>query len=1296
MRIDRSALLAALESFARSGGGLVVGSPGAGKTYLVSELSKRLEQQEVPVLQVAVDALGEGSDAEIQQALDLDTDLISKVLGEDIRGGVLIIDGYDAARGEKTQRNILQLIGRAVRELTSWNVIVVVRAYDARKSPELGDLFPPPSEVRDGDSSIASRHFVIPPLAETEIGTLEQESPRLMQAYASASGDFKELLRVPFNLWLLERMLPETIGADFTGMRSQVQLLGLFWQRRVSAGLNGLRRENVLAGIARAMISNRSLSISKAQAFEPGSAQEWADLFSAEILVDRSFGNRVGFGHNILFDYAVSVLVLEEDAATVVEFLRVDLSRQLFLRPSLVFYFARLWHELPEQFWNNYRFLLSEGGIEGRLVGRLVPPSVVVQECAEGADLEPLLEMQDANEVIGPSAALYVLRSLRTWEPRSTQVWAEFLKALAGKLSAEIAWEVGLLTEIFLVKSTSHIIVLGHASRGLMDWIWAQRSARKELADALLGRFAVPLVAKTFWTNPTASRALLQPVLRLVEEVNFPIQALYQLAANVGTIAQDDPSFVRDVYRTIFSAEEVSESKTQMGGSTVLVMTSTRRQDFGMCHYLLLQYFPKFIEIAFREAASAAIFSANAYVSRTHSRGEEEMQHFRFRGGSATYISDGSVFWDSHFDPYEPILVIEQLYSRLDEILRQSGRTADVDHALDLLRDEAQVAFCWKRLLGLVAKHPALLRDVGLELCMAPAILLGRDTVYEAGMALGALAQEISPAEMQAIERTILTLESEPYRNRLISQIPTAVLVTPEGKTLRAALEETNQIVQNKPLVQFQTHTGEFTAEDWLKDKGIDLEKAPNKRVRELSAALSTAISSPNAAPSQSDLEAVQYAAAALWAALNDTADAEEAVTESAWCTLGRYARFMLTHVQDANEALGIQVRDVLLACGRHAAPKLYPNADSEFKSPVWGSSPRTEAAQLLPVWFARTGDQVALHLFLMLLEDPVPEVRFLSAHELWRLVKRAPSEFWSAIKNRTITEVNDVVLQGLLDSLGRVIPRYERDGVDVLSLLRDRARSGNAPRELADLYSGTVMWLVVVRQNPTAIGFLEEVLDEPVRYSKAIRRASFDAGARTAGKRDEPAEESAQGHNAAKWLVRLIDAVQVGIQQLAAQDGDRSEDSPFADLYRSIDTIVTRLWVARQGLQPAEAADFYIRVRPVLSRIVEFAMTPDLGALAPSTAHHAMEFLTDFVRVDPRGVLKMAWQITSRSPGYNLDSLAVDQVVKLVEVILADHRDQMRQPESLQHLLDLLDIFAETGWPQALRLVWRLDEVFR
>ena len=64
---------------------------------------------------------------------------------------------------------------------------------------------------------------------------------------------------------------------------------------------------------------------------------------------------------------------------------------------------------------------------------------------------------------------------------------------------------------------------------------------------------------------------------------------------------------------------------------------------------------------------------------------------------------------------------------------------------------------------------------------------------------------------------------------------------------------------------------------------------------------------------------------------------------------------------------------------------------------------------------------------------------------------------------------------------------------------------------------------------------------------------------------------------------------------------------------------------------------------------------------------------------------------------GYTLDSLAVDDVVKLVEIVLADYRHVVRDDEDcLKDLLNLLDLFAKTGWSDALNLVWRLDEVFR
>ena len=101
---------------------------------------------------------------------------------------------------------------------------------------------------------------------------------------------------------------------------------------------------------------------------------------------------------------------------------------------------------------------------------------------------------------------------------------------------------------------------------------------------------------------------------------------------------------------------------------------------------------------------------------------------------------------------------------------------------------------------------------------------------------------------------------------------------------------------------------------------------------------------------------------------------------------------------------------------------------------------------------------------------------------------------------------------------------------------------------------------------------------------------------------------------------------------------------------------------------------------------------------MVASTAQRFMELLNGVLKYDPKDVLHMATEVveSSKATGYNLDPLAIREVVKMVETILADYRDEVRNGASLQDLLNVLDVFAETGWPDALRLVWRLDEIFR
>jgi hypothetical protein len=57
---------------------------------------------------------------------------------------------------------------------------------------------------------------------------------------------------------------------------------------------------------------------------------------------------------------------------------------------------------------------------------------------------------------------------------------------------------------------------------------------------------------------------------------------------------------------------------------------------------------------------------------------------------------------------------------------------------------------------------------------------------------------------------------------------------------------------------------------------------------------------------------------------------------------------------------------------------------------------------------------------------------------------------------------------------------------------------------------------------------------------------------------------------------------------------------------------------------------------------------------------------------------------------------MAVDEMTKLVERILADHKDVLRSPEAANAIGEMLDTFVAAGWTTAMMLTFRLDEAIR
>ena len=1348
MKIERKQLLNDLQDFASQGDGVIIGSPGVGKTYLLKKLRQRLKAAEIPHLLLRIDQLGDGTNETLREELSYKGDLIEKLKSIPVSGknAILLFDAFDAARDEQTRKRFLNLIGRAIRELVKWNVVVTVRTYDAKKSQELLDLFGSPDNTEYQSKDILCRHFTIPLLENDEIRQVFDQIGCPKSIYDAGSQDFKNILAIPFNLWLLEKILKASPDLpDFSQVRSEVQLLGLFWEHRIESTSNGDIRRFVLEGIAREMVKKCSLSIRqndvhKEQLYVSGQGIKGAfrELLSDEILARvSSTGQRITFSHNILFDYAISVLLIEDEPKHLERFISEDPSRPLFLRPSLTYFFTRLWYYDSESFWKAFWHIFpSDQSVHLRLVARLIPTSVIANETRDIGQLIPLLEKLRKGEKIANETITRLLEALQTLQIKRDALWSEFFDEISEYLHANFAWELATLTSDILerateTQNTAVIEACGRIGRRLLAWIWQERERNEnDWYNRFGGRWAVPLVAKTYDTNVDQSRILLKKVLELTKEGNFPISFLSWLTEHVNKIWDYDPEFVTSIYYTVFEYEEHSDVKTNFGSGSVLPMISTRRQDYSMCQYRLIKHFPDFLRAKPLEATQAAILSLNAFIIHTHVVRYLKKEAFDFRGKPTYFVEDSSYIWDAQNSSDEPIEMGDVLFEFIVELVISEEQFSLLESLLDVFRDLGGVAFFWKRLLETASQFPKIFAPHLFELCIAKPILRGNDTRYELGLFLETTAPEFNPDQLRRIEESILALPEEVTdedsrnaldyrRNQLLERIPENLLVTDEAKQIRKRMLRENDVQENRPLLSFGPVTwSEYTEEEDLQRQGVDTSKPENQKLRRFSSPLNKFSSDwMNGVPTMEASKLVLPQLQKTYTAIKNNTEADKEVMNSLWHKLAACVAILGRVANKLKNSEFSFCREVLLEAAKHEEPKLNPQYDDHFDSPGYSPCPRHEAASGLLRFTVYQLDTKILDTIETLASDRVPSVRMVTAMELFRIYNKAPERFWYIMDHRAMHEKKRVVQKFLYYTLTRVVARKKENEdktIRVMAKLLEHTPPPTEGLEPSDSFIVLLMWLAIDRQNSWAFKTIENTyFKDPVRFANPLSRAVSEVVRDyVQPKHLETEEGRRRAKRAIKWLEQVIDLVSERIKKLhsiAKKDDTEENVEKLHDTYKVIDAVITRLYFAvaykrDQSEKPVEEisedlrSDFYNEVKPLMQQVITFAQDPASGIMFAPTAHYFMQLLRSFLGCNPKEVLHLAAGVVKSGErfGYTLDTLAVMEVVEFVEIVLADYRHEVRDGEALEDLLNLLDLFAKIGWSDALKLVWRLDEVFR
>ncbi len=1319
---------------------LVVGEPGSGKTGALHSLARELMGENRDVVVLAADLVSAAGQQGLAEELGLQRNVFDALAawpGDE--PGFLLVDALDAARGREAASALTSLVAQVAGDSRRWRVVASIRSFDLRHSPELRDSFAIPVPDDDGfldPEFIAVSHFQVGRLTAGELQTAGARAPALGAFLLQAPTPVRDLASIPFNL----RLLCSLLGADehevnqLRALRTQLELLDLYWERRALHPLQGRdARVAVAERFCERTVQLLKLRVPRRDLLDTGEDGVSIDeLLSAGVLIEDdghpgAHLEQVAFAHHLLFDYALQRLLLAGSEEQIAERLENSQDFVLLARPSVVLRLMSAIHE--DDSWRRFWLLALRLAAEPvPVLARLIAPAVAAEQISDAAQLRPLLESVHRNE----PAAMFLLRHLvsaltalgrpgRPLAGAELEPWSEIADRLADDVTTSSAYPLRLLVwglTMELERLTgAQLTRLGRSARALLLWGWSQQPP--PWVDIQTGLEAV---ARSCASDPDASREVLSVTLSDERVANFGYQELRPLAEEVPNLLRCLPELVGELYETVFVREESSVEKTSLGTGQILGLTSTRRQDWEMIRYALGEQFPAVVAAAPRVAINVAATVCQNEARRYGHRVDAGVRQFSFRRHTSALLDDLSGAWDSFGgDHRDSVRLLNALQQALIEAAK-AGQREHVEALLDAVADETAVpAGVLRRLLRAGSQAPAELSDLLTELVLAPVILRDHNTREPASAFIASAYKYWDDAVRTEIEQVIcgiadaFPLEQRErglsVRDQLIGVLPSELIVTSEARKLRGELEASDRLTENSEAVAVTSGWTPLDEQRELRARGIDGEQPDNRvLLARLDPVRQFIEAHRNSPPSDTEAHSALGAVRELRTALHerDRDITPQLVDElRAWLSDAAAVLASMPPGETDDEAARV-ARELALEGVNGRLPEM-PDASylEQFEEgPYWGvPAGRIESARAL-LLLARApelADTQIQQAITRLASDPVPPVRFAVAQGL----KLSGQGDWTngLIQERAVEETSAPVVAALLQSIARLARENAQQAFATAAGIYERELLGERrPAVLTD-YAGFLLEGWIVEGHPAGRRVVDGWLTNisaagPVAQGVFYRLRTIV----TAG--DDTPEQMARRERAILVWADLTAAAWRVVDTAARQQLGQESQEPDADAVRElaklVDTSARELYFAsgaygeqepnrNERMTPKTRRRFYREADPVIETLCDAGI--------PSIAHHVLQTLASFISEDPRGVLLRVGRVldAGRPWGYQLESLAESEFVKLVERYLAAHRDLfLRDRQCREVLIRASESFLEAGWPSARRLIYGLDDMFR
>lgn len=351
------------------------------------------------------------------------------------------------------------------------------------------------------------------------------------------------------------------------------------------------------------------------------------------------------------------------------------------------------------------------------------------------------------------------------------------------------------------------------------------------------------------------------------------------------------------------------------------------------------------------------------------------------------------------------------------------------------------------------------------------------------------------------------------------------------------------------------------------------------------------------------------------------------------------------------------------------------------------------------------------------ILQDHEPAVRLQAAQNLQVIFKAAPGRMWSMGERIAASESDEQVLTSYIAYALKRFSHAEPERCErILTVAKDRlsefSDKNGSGDHLQECLGGWAAQLHAGQGRPIARAWIEEWAADPQLFLKALnaytsclRGTFFRRYVADAAQGDRTMCDRAQdGLKAILGPALEISAKEHAVLMAAAaiHDMKKAAGARYSTAEHVIYHAMMQLYFGA-GVRAEDKED-----GPGLNNLdAKSRFLADYAAILsllqqsrePRTLHYLIELYEHLIPGNPVAVFTAIHAILTgvgSEEGYHYESLGNTAAVKIVKRYIADHRGIFEDPKRRTMLVEILQLFSEVGWPDALQLLYDLPDLLR